>query len=601
MTTQKLMMFAVAGLLLPAADAAAQRAPKTTMIIPHPTADKAPTTGTAPNLRLKRTDEEQPGAENNTVAFFADGKTGLAFVQSTELPGVNAGDPVRGAPRRMQLALVPFSLVQDPTDGSVSVAADAKLGRFVTNNNGNEYRNANAPVAFSTPDGDVCVRYNYQANNTNDTKNYIQCFGPQGQNLLPQTEAFAKNNDDCSMAETTPKLVKKTGNVSSFVTWHGCNGNGRDDAWVGKFNLTKQANGSYTYARAFDVSVLAQEERSRGECVVGPDASFAVCAGTQGNTQPQREGSYLLAVDMSDAIKGENRQEALLWRKQIAGRAQLEGKNTYAMRAMINGIKTLDAQGNLAPTDTLFWRHGALQGNNRNGEKGGQYIQSQVAVIKFTREGMSYVTPQAGLAYSELLGIDGTHNLNTFALVGQGNDLKPAIFVQSGSHTGGNGTSQIRVVAFDQAANKFTNVASLSGAPFDHHYYPNLLGNNPNNQGRNQATASFIKNPFFGQGNNNDRFLLINATTAKGAVTDPSVKLAAYVSVTPVASGAAPATPGTPGTGGNTGGNNNGGGEGEGEGSDGSDTTLGGCSTGGSAGFATFFLIGLAAFIRRRR
>jgi uncharacterized protein (TIGR03382 family) len=38
------------------------------------------------------------------------------------------------------------------------------------------------------------------------------------------------------------------------------------------------------------------------------------------------------------------------------------------------------------------------------------------------------------------------------------------------------------------------------------------------------------------------------------------------------------------------------------DGSDGSsDTTLGGCSTSGSAGFATFLLIGLAAFIRRRR
>ncbi|HWO21086.1 MAG TPA: hypothetical protein VNO30_20100, partial [Kofleriaceae bacterium] len=77
MNNQKLMMFAVAGLLVPAADAAADiRAGRPVMVVPHPKADLAPTTGTP--VRLKKTDSEQAGNEDSSFALFADGKTGLA-------------------------------------------------------------------------------------------------------------------------------------------------------------------------------------------------------------------------------------------------------------------------------------------------------------------------------------------------------------------------------------------------------------------------------------------------------------------------------------------------------------------------------------------
>jgi uncharacterized protein (TIGR03382 family) len=80
---------------------------------------------------------------------------------------------------------------------------------------------------------------------------------------------------------------------------------------------------------------------------------------------------------------------------------------------------------------------------------------------------------------------------------------------------------------------------------------------------------------------------------------NPAKKLAGYLSIMPVASGVtAPSTGGT----GTTSGTDTGTDTSTDEPVDGSDTTLGGCSTGGSAGgLATFFLIGLAAFIRRRR
>ena len=245
MNNQKLLMFAVAGLLAPAVDAAADvHGGKVVTVIPSPVQDTAPTTGTP--ARLKKTDSEQPGNEHPSFALFGDGKTGIFFAATTELPATATGGAPRPANRRVQLSAVPFSLVQ-AADGSVEVAPDISKSKFVTNNNGSEYRQAHASTAFTADNGAaVCVQYNYQPQNDGDTKLYIQCFDSTGANKLAQTEAFAKNNDDCSMAETKPQLIDSAGGVERYVRWHGCNGNGRDDAWVGVFSLTKTANG-YTY------------------------------------------------------------------------------------------------------------------------------------------------------------------------------------------------------------------------------------------------------------------------------------------------------------------------------------------------------------------
>jgi uncharacterized protein (TIGR03382 family) len=499
--------------------------------------------------------------------------------------------------------MVPFTLAQ-ATDGSVEAKPSLASARFVTNNKGNEYRNSHAGVAFPIDNGAaVCAEYNYQPANQGDTKRYIQCFNAAGATLMPQTEIFAKTNDDCNMAENRPKFIDKSGATERFVTYRGCNGNGRDDGWVSVTSVTKTANG-YTAKREYDLSVIAQEERSRGECVIGTDKTFALCTGTQGNTQPQREGTYLFAVDLTPGkFTGQNQQGALLWRKQVGGRQQVNGVTTYAMRAMI--VPVLAADG--SNTDMVFYRHGAVQGNNNDNRKGGQYVENMLAVVKATRAGMSYVTPMSGQAFTSLLSIDGTHNLNTAVLVGAGNDLKPALLVHNGRHTGGNGESTIRAVGWEQTGNAFKSIATLSGPPADRHLYSNYLGNNPGNQGRNHTTATFMPNPFFGQAGNNDKHLVLYATSGKGDVMDPAVKLAGYLSVIPVSSGPAAVAPTTGGagtgggTGGGTGTGTSGGTADDGSTDDGSDATLGGCSTGGSAGLATFLLIGLAAFIRRRR
>ena len=217
-----LAMFAATGLLPTLAHADLRSASITKMNASSLT-DTAPVTTTTPP-RLKRTDEEQPGNEMPKAAMFADGKSGLYFVMSTDLNGVKPT-------RRVQLAVIPFSLTQ-ATDGSVSVAPNMTGARFVTQNDGNEYRNANHPTAYAAFDGNtICSEYNYQPNGTNDTKRYMQCFDQTGATVLPQTQIYAKNNDDCSMNQDKAStwVVSGTPTKTKLVAWRGCNGNGEDD------------------------------------------------------------------------------------------------------------------------------------------------------------------------------------------------------------------------------------------------------------------------------------------------------------------------------------------------------------------------------------
>jgi len=601
MKNLKLMMFAAAGLLMPAAAQAEIRTATQTKILGAATTDKAIVSGTP--ARLRRQNERQPGNEMSVAAFFKDGKSGLFFSMNTELNGTRAN-------HRIQLALVPFTLAQDAA-GAVVAQANMTGARYVTNNIGNEYRNANYPEAFAIDGGNaICAAYNYQANNTNDTKRYLQCFDATGATVMPQTLAFAKNNDDCSMRQDGEGFVYAGGTAGKdrFVSYFGCNGNGRDDGWAGLFEINKQADGSYKLDRIFDLSVEPQEERSRGKCTVGAaDLNTAYCTWTAGNNQPQRNGTWLGAIDITPGkFRGANQQGALLWKTQIGGRKQIEGRTTYSMRAMHDRVLVKNATtGALEPSDMIIWRSGDLQGNNNTNGKGGTYRANQFAVMKLTRQGMEYVTPMTDMG-PKLLGLDGTHLAPVPAVLGTEDALKMSILFNSGSHTGGGYASQVRAVVWDQATG-FADAGSYGIAPHDRHLYPNYTGNNPGNQGRNHASGQLIKNPFVGVNGNKDAYLTVWATSGKDQadMTDPTKKLSAYLSVLPVAQVAAGPAPSQP--------------EPQPEpgqpepqpepeqpaddtSADASDTTLGGCSaTSSSSGLATFLLIGLAALIRRRR
>jgi uncharacterized protein (TIGR03382 family) len=115
---------------------------------------------------------------------------------------------------------------------------------------------------------------------------------------------------------------------------------------------------------------------------------------------------------------------------------------------------------------------------------------------------------------------------------------------------------------------------------------------------------TMVTNPYAGMNGNTDKILLLTATSGKAAadMDNAAIKLTAFMTVSGIASTSTATTTGT-GTGGTTGTGTGGTGTGgTGDGSSDPGTTLGGCNAGGSSGgLATFFLIGLAAFIRRRR
>ncbi len=606
-STKKLLMFAASGLLLPLAvgdDTARAEVPlaaETAEVVPSPENDLAPIN----NGRLKRTDEEQPGAEMPTAAFFDGYKSGLYFVMSTELPATTVGGPVRPATHRMQLAAIPFQLTQGPM-GHVKVTADATTGKFVTSNIGDEYRNANAPVAFKLKGVDkVCVKYNYQVNGGNDTKAYLQCFNPDASVAMPQTELFAKNNDDAFMTQdgAFSGQVLRAANKVRLAFYAGANGNGSDDGWAGIVDIDCTAGTTCSLAKVADVSVCPREERSRGNCTVGTDPNTAICTWTEGNTQPQRDGVWMAAVNIGDGQNGANAQSRILWKKQIAGRTDENGIRTYAMRMSHSRIQKIDTTtGQLVDTDDIILRWGGLEGNNNTNGKGGTYYKNMMGVVNATAAGMTYVAQPIDIA-DKVVGLDGTHLGMAYGMFGTTDNLMPGITFVGGSHTGGGTSAQARIVTYDPTSKVFSDAAMVAIAPHDRHLYPNYTGNNPGNQGRNHTFSTMIPNPYVGMNGNTDAYLQIFATSGKNATTmmNPAKKLSAFLSVLPIAQTPKVVTP----PGGGSGSGSGSGGDlpptGGDEGTD-SGTALGGCSTGGSTGGAFgLLLIGLAAFIRRRR
>jgi uncharacterized protein (TIGR03382 family) len=626
MSNMKLVMFTVAG-VIPALHGvvnAESQGAVVSLINPAPTKDLAPVTGSP--ARLKRTDEEQPGFEMPAFAFFTnpDGTqtNGLYFAMATEINGVVAKN-------RMQLSATPFQLKQDTTSGAISALADQTKAKFVTNNvDTNEHRNANAPTAMTINNGNViAVHYNVQLRGTNDTKRYIMAFNQNGDVLLPQTEEMAKNNDDCAMHQdgapgvAIDKGDTAAGHVTQLVQWGGCNGNGRDDGWAWVSTVTcnsAAAPTSCTFAKTFDVSMEPNEERSRGSCSVSAaDTSYAVCTWTAGNSQPQRNGVWIGAISLDPSIKGADQQKAILWKMQVAGRVDSNPaanyQRTYAQRAIQERVLAPNATtGALEPSDKIIFRYGDAVGRNNNK---GTYFTNMVSVIQVDKDKtkVTYLVKPMDMT-NQLPGIGGTHLGSVAAVFGP--NATPGMVFLSGSLFGGGTPSSLAMVSADPTTGfAFKSLGQMSGAPHDAHLYSNYLGGNPGNQGRNHTQMSVVANPFVGQAGSTSKYLLLTATTAKTTTTtfpgsidtmsNPAIKLSALMTVLPMGGNANA-------TGGGTGSNGSGANNGSGTGSDASGasggsnsdpgTTLGGCSAaGGSTGLATFLLIGLAAFIRRRR
>ncbi len=581
--------------------------------------DLARVQGQGQDAYLRKTDEEFTN-EMHVAAVSKDKGISIEMRSGSLMVNGVATKP-GGNGQRMQGACVPLELAQGA--GGVVEAKKAAGERFLTANNGNEYRNFNHPEveeltpATATAPATFLVMYNAQING-NDTKKYGMVVdsacniipvtgGQNGQAAAtaanPGVVLIAKNNDDCSMNQdggSGTKIARGADEVQ-YVHWAGCNGNGDDDGWVNSFTVkvSRDAAGKATSAKITkqgDVSVAKQEERSRGRCSsVSTLPNMVFCTYNQGNNQPQREGTWAAGINISPTAA-----PTIKWTEQVEGRKTIDlgsGKTAKTYSSRIMHAPVLD--GNLANTDKFIIRTGDLEGSNQNNRKGGTYKTFQATVVTVTATGLQYMQPMTNLQ-NKVLGTDGTHLVMAPAVFGTAS-APGALFLQ-GTHTskaGQGATARIMTVGAENKLEVETATANVV-APYGRHLYSNYLGNNPGNQGRGFAKVFAVQNPFYGMNGNKDKVLLIASTNGKDATQQESMyKESTYISVIPVVSDAA-AAPGSGAGGGNGSGGAQGGNGGNTGGEDG-ETSVGGCSTGsGSTGLASLLLLGLVA-IRRRR
>jgi len=588
-------------------------------------ADPLDTARTA-NGRLRKTRYEE-SQEMATVKLL-DGTKGL-FVQM-QSGSINGVQPTH----RQALACTPFQLKHN-ADGTVGAEVTG-AAKFITSNTGQDYRNANHDEIYPINGGaNMLVTFNYRPQGTNQTNRYAIVVD-SACNLVPVQDAsgttrkqvviMQKQNDDCDMHQSSGagEVVSDAAGSTHIVYWAGCNGNGRDDGWVNDIQVTSVNGGAaFKITKNFDVDVEPQEERSRGTCTVGTDPNTAICSWTAGNNQPQREGTWVGAIDLSPTgPKGENANSRLLWKKRIQDQTIYEGVRTYSVRA--NSARILDATG--AKTDQIVVQTSLLRGNNQNNQKGGRYLAMFMGVATATKTGLTWDIPLTDMT-NQMLGIDATHLTEAFSLVQdeQLGKMVPALtFLQGSQQGGGAAMADLKILGIDAATKKFIDYgAQKAGGVYDRHLYSNYLGGNPGNQGRNFAGAEMVKNPF-ATAASDPQFLMLHALTGKDPtdLMKPEIKGSSYISIMPMVQAKAalpPPPPGMPNTNpGATGNNASGGGQNAqpqagdptpanempGESTPGAFSS--GCSMASNAADASgvFFLlvgVGLVTLARRRR
>jgi uncharacterized protein (TIGR03382 family) len=540
------------------------------------------------NGREEKGDNFQACAEHATLAQLNDGRDVVMFRLASKdvLDGVEIYD-------RAQLACTSVSLT--PTGPVVNT------DKYVTRNDGNQYRNAHASVAVAIGANKeaVAVFYNYRPNNPNNTQRYVQVFDKDCNSLSPQTLVMANNNDDmCASAENNSHIVTSaTAGETRIVATCGGNGNNDDAGWNYETVLTKQVDGKWTAKRTWRVINIQNEERTRQTATyIASENLFVACA-SDGNSQPSNKGVSCTGVDTS--IDGEVSNDArsrLLWKQYVARR---DGRIYQTQIKMAPSL--------LNPSEvTASWT--TIRKEDRRGK--GQSIMN-LARLKFTREGMEIVALPAQLTD----GTDATHRAMISAPYGLDGQEKDAFLLVSSSLNGSpNAQAQAQVMTWDPVTMKFMRNRRVGlNSAIDNQWISNIYGNNPNTQGRNHVQSTVIMNPYYAATTGFQTQVKSWVATAatprlmREGTDIAQDKLAFQLLLTPIQwapevqlppeeedplepTDPTPTDPTDP------------------EPTDptptnpGSGSTVGGCSTGGSStGFGTLALLGLALVVSRRR
>jgi MYXO-CTERM domain-containing protein len=300
---------------------------------------------------------------------------------------------------------------------------------------------------------------------------------------------MAKDNDDCSETnQQDPNVVaEETATTARLYSFEGCNGNGRDDAWINEVVVTRSGPTSFSIQKTQDFSIEANEERTRGTMLATADPTLAVACWTAGNTQPPNQGVRCAGLDTTTAQA--NLADRLLWRQYLMRRED----QTYRTQIRIGNV--IDNTG--APTSMAIAEYEEIQDPGRRRGKGA--AERRITAVNFTRTGMDTLTvPSTNFA----LGADVTHGTITSGLWGVDGQASSAIFGLYSSVIGQPGSdATMAVYGFNATDRTLVEGRQLStGAAIDNAWIPNIYGNNPNNQGRNyNALVTGIRNPGYQQ------------------------------------------------------------------------------------------------------
>ena len=504
-----------------------------------------------------------------------------------------------GGPRVMCVGLgsytdIPGSPIQDRVQTlCTSHRLDPMLGlvqtgmRYVTNNRGDEYQNGHVPVLAPIFGGELTlIYYNYDPDN--NTKLWGKILGPDCEELEGQTLLLAKNNDDVLGHAANPVVVYDSPTETRLGSCGIGNGNGRDDMWCIGVRATKAANGDLSIQRYFDVSVEAEEERSRSP-VAGtniPDHIFE-CAAV-GNTQPPNRGTRCSLINTAPNTPNDQR---IVWRQYIQQRQGKIYATTPALAPVLNpdGSYTGEYIVSYVEVDT----------NNRNGrEKGATSLKT--VPVKVTLDGLEMLDePRYNLA-----GF-GDQAHQHMCAVNWGPEGKPGTMIVQGSVVGSiTGVPRASIVSYDPVTKKAVlEDEVVFGDSYDTGWISQYYGNNPNTpQGRNHSFCMMLDNPGYGVPGGFEptvKQFVLAANTPRRLRIDgtPEDKLAFDLVLIPaVIPGEDPGPTPDPDP------------EPEPEPEpdpvdpDGSGAQVGGCSASGGAGAGSLLLLGFAAaFIRRRR